>query len=160
VQTAAAAVDYRTIRTIVLHYDFHETYPWYALLDPDQEHPVGWLAREECKPGHVPDGESLLVAQMSPDWSVEHYDDDTERAASEAAALVADLLDDDRYHNPDWVDSQGWRYALPEGAVDEEAVRAAEDAGVYCAGDWVVGEGRVHRAFENGHDVAARLATR
>ncbi|MFC6955416.1 NAD(P)/FAD-dependent oxidoreductase [Halorubellus litoreus] len=157
VRDAAAAVDYRTIRTIVLHYDFHEEYPWYALLDPEQEHPVGWLAREECKPGHVPDSESLLIAQMSPDWSVAHYDDDTESAASDAAELVADLLDDDRYRNPDWVDSQGWRYALPENAADDADVRAAEDAGLYCAGDWVVGEGRVHRAFENGRRVGQRL---
>ncbi|WP_227133729.1 NAD(P)/FAD-dependent oxidoreductase [Halorubellus salinus] len=157
VESAAAAVDYRTIRTIVLHYDFREDHPWYALLDPEQAHPVGWLAREECKPGHVPDGESLLVAQMSPEWSVERYDEETKSAASDAAALVADLLDDDRYANPDWVDSQGWRYALPEnGAVDDD-VQAGEAAGLYCAGDWVVGEGRVHRAFENGRDVGTRI---
>ncbi|WP_323675681.1 NAD(P)-binding protein [Halorubellus sp. PRR65] len=158
VEGAAAAVDYRTIRTVVLHYDFREDYPWYALLDPDREHPVGWLSREECKPGHVPDGESLLVAQMSPDWSVEHYDDATASAASDAAALVADLLDDDRYRDPDWVDGQGWRYALPENEADADDVRAGEAAGLYCAGDWVVGEGRVHRAFENGRDVGSRLA--
>jgi hypothetical protein len=159
VRDAAAAVDYRTIRTLVLHYDFRADYPWYALVDPDQEHPVGWLSREACKPGHVPDGESLLVAQMSPDWSVAHYDDDTESAASEAAALVADLLDDDRYCDPDWVDSQGWRYAIPETAADETDVRAAEDAGLYCAGDWLVGEGRVHLAFENGRAVGDTLRT-
>jgi predicted NAD/FAD-dependent oxidoreductase len=156
VHAAVDAVDYRTIRTLVLHFDFREDYPWYALVDPDQDHPVGWLSREECKPGHVPDGESLLVAQMSPDWSVEHYDDATETAASDAAALVADLLEDDRYRDPDWVDSQGWRYALPEDAARDD-VRAAEDAGLFCAGDWIVGDGRVHRAFENGRTVGDRL---
>jgi renalase len=156
VHAAVDAVDYRTVLTLVLHYDFREDYPWYALVDPDHAHPVGWLSREECKPGHVPDGESLLVAQMSPDWSVEHYDDDTETAASDAAALVADLLDDDRYRDPDWVDSQGWRYALPEDAASDD-VQAAEDAGLYCAGDWIVGDGRVHRAFENGRTVGDRL---
>ena len=156
VHDATDAVDYRTIRTIVLHYDFRADYPWYALVDPDQDHPVGWLSREECKPGHVPDGESLLVAQMSPDWSVERYDHPTETAANDAAALVADLLADDRYRNPDWVDSQGWRYALPENAASDD-VRAAEDAGLFCAGDWIVGEGRMHRAFENGRAVGDRL---
>jgi len=156
VHDAAAAVDYRTIRTIVLHYDFRENYPWYALVDPEQHHPVGWLSREECKPGHVPDGESLLVAQMSPDWSVEHYDDPTEAAANDAAALVADLLADDRYRDPDWVDSQGWRYALPENAASDD-VQAAEDAGLFCAGDWIVGEGRMHRAFENGLRTGRRI---
>jgi renalase len=157
VRDAAAAVDYRTVRTLVLHYDFREDHPWYALVDPDHAHPVGWLSREECKPGHVPDGESLLVAQMSPDWSVAHYDDDdTETAASDAADLVAGLLDDDRYREPDWVDSQGWRYALPENAAGED-IRAAEDAGLFCAGDWIVGDGRVHRAFENGLRIGRRI---
>jgi len=156
VREAVAAVDYRTVRTLVLHYDFRDSYPWYALVDPDQAHPVGWLAREEAKPGHVPDGESLLIAQMSPAWSVERDDDDTDAAAGEAAELVADLLGDERYAAPDWVDSQGWRYALPEDAADED-VRAGEDAGLYCAGDWVVGDGRVHRAFENGRAVGERV---
>jgi renalase len=36
-------------------------------------------------------------------------------------------------------------------------VQAAEDAGLYCAGDWIVGDGRVHRAFENGRTVGDRL---
>jgi len=156
VHDAADAVDYRTIRTVVLHYDFREDHPWYALVDPDQAHPVGWLAREEAKPGHVPDGESLLIAQMSPNWSIAHYDDPTDAAASDAADLVADLLDDDRYRDPDWVDSQGWRYALPENAASD-GVEAAEGAGLYCAGDWIVGDGRVHRAFENGRDVGDRI---
>ncbi|WP_267640500.1 NAD(P)/FAD-dependent oxidoreductase [Haloarchaeobius amylolyticus] len=155
---AVDAVPYRTIRTLVLHYPFELDRPWYALVNPDREHPVGWLSREECKPGHVPDGESLLVAQMSPGWSVDHYDDPAEDAAAAAADLVATLLDDDRLTEPDWVDSQGWRYALPDAAVDAEAARCAEDAGLFVAGDWVVGEGRVHRAFENGRTVGARVA--
>ncbi|NHN41206.1 NAD(P)-binding protein [Halorubellus sp. JP-L1] len=159
VRAAADGVAYRTVRTLVLHYDFRVDRPWYALVDPEQTHPVGWLAREECKPGHVPDGESLLIAQMSPAWSVAHDDDPTETAASAAADRVADLLADDRYRDPNWVDSQGWRYALPENAAGD-AVRAAEAAGLYCAGDWVVGDGRVHRAFENGRTVGRRLRER
>ncbi|WP_435359371.1 NAD(P)/FAD-dependent oxidoreductase [Haloarchaeobius sp. DFWS5] len=154
---AVDAVPYRTVRTLVLHYPFEVDRPWYALVNPDREHPVGWLSREACKPGHVPDGQSLLVAQMSPDWSVDHYDDETEDAAAEAADLVATLLGDDRLREPDWVDSQGWRYALPDEAVDIEAARCAEDAGLFVAGDWVVGEGRVHLAFENGRSVGSRL---
>ncbi|WP_439027154.1 NAD(P)/FAD-dependent oxidoreductase [Haloarchaeobius sp. DT45] len=157
---AVDAVSFRTIRTLILHYPFELDRPWYALVNPDREHPVGWLSREECKPGHVPDGESLLVAQMSPDWSVDHYDDPTDEAAGAVATLVAGLLDDDRLAEPDWVDSQGWRYALPDDAVAADAARCAEDAGLFVAGDWVVGEGRVHLAFENGRSVGTRIADR
>ncbi|WP_435333637.1 NAD(P)/FAD-dependent oxidoreductase [Haloarchaeobius sp. TZWWS8] len=156
-QAATEAVPYRTIRTLVLHYPFELDRPWYALVNPDREHPVGWLSREECKPGHVPDEEALLVAQMSPGWSVDHYDEPAETAAGAAAGLVADLLDDYRLREPDWVDSQGWRYALPDTAVDGDAARCCEDSGLYVAGDWVVGEGRVHLAFDNGRSVGERI---
>jgi predicted NAD/FAD-dependent oxidoreductase len=158
VATAIASVPYRTIRTFVLHYPFTEEYPWYALVNVDKEHEVGWLSREECKDGHVPDGESLFIAQMSPEWSTERYSEPLEAAADDAAALVADLVGDERYRNPDWVDDQGWRLALPDGAVDETAVRSAEDASLYFAGDWLVGEGRVQRALWNGYDTGERIA--
>ncbi|WP_338728300.1 FAD-dependent oxidoreductase [Haladaptatus sp. DJG-WS-42] len=155
---AIDAVPYRTIRSVLLHYPFSIEVPYYALVNGDREHPVGWLSREECKPGHVPDGESLLVVQLSPAWSEEHYDLPTERAGRRVAQLVAVLLDDSRLADPDWVDTQGWRYALPDVRVDEETVRSAEDEGLFFAGDWVVGEGRVHAAFWNGVSVGERVA--
>ncbi|WP_435184437.1 NAD(P)/FAD-dependent oxidoreductase [Halobellus sp. EA9] len=154
---AVDAVPYRTIRTVVLHYPFCESYPWYGLVNPDREHAIGWLSREECKPGHVPDGESLLVVQMSPAWSTETYDDALAEIESEVCDRVADLLGEDRYRDPDWTDDQGWRYALPDSAVDAEAIRAAEDAGLYFAGDWVAGEGRVPSALWNGHETGERI---
>jgi renalase len=154
---AVDAVPYRTIRTLVLHYPFRESYPWYALVNTDKEHEVGWLSREECKPGHVPDGESLLVVQMSPAWSESHYDDPLDDAAAAAADHAASLLGDDRYGTPDWVDDQGWRYALPDAAAEAEPLRAVESAGLYAAGDWVAGEGRVAAALRNGHAAGERI---
>ena len=150
-------VPYRTIRTLVLHYPFQESYPWYGLVNTDKEHEVGWLSREECKPGHVPDGESLYIVQMSPSWSDTHYDDPLADAAATAADHTASLLDDDRYRDPDWVDDQGWRYALPEDAAAGDPLRDAESAGLYVAGDWVAGEGRVAAALRNGRDAAERI---
>ncbi|MFC7096815.1 NAD(P)/FAD-dependent oxidoreductase [Halobaculum marinum] len=156
---AVAATEFRTIRTLVLHYDFAVDRPWYAAVDVDKEHDVGWVAREECKDGHVPDGESLLIVQMGPEWSTEHYDDPLEEAADAVAGRVADLVGDDRLTDPDWVDDQGWRYALPDTSLDPDAdaVDPAADAGLYLAGDWVAGEGRVHRALWNGVEVGERV---
>lgn len=156
----AGAIDevpYRTIRSVMLHYPFEIAVPYYALVNPDKEHPIGWLSREEYKEGHVPDGETLLVVQMSPAWSSEHYDHPTAAAGRVVSRMVANLLDDDRLAEPDWVDTQGWRYALPDGAVDDAIIRRAESAGLYFAGDWVVGNGRVHEAFWNGVAVAKRV---
>ena len=90
--------------------------------------------------------------------SVDHYDEPLDSASDEVAGLVAELLDDERLTDPDWVDDQGWRYALPDSSIDAADARCAEDAGIYVAGDWVAGEGRVHRAFENGRTVGERVA--
>ena len=154
---AVREVPFRTVRTVVLQYPFEIDRPYYALVNTDSEHPIGWLARESCKDGHVPDGESLLIVQMAPDWSTAHYDDPLDSAADEVAELVADLLDDDRLAEPGWVDDQGWRYAQPDAAPDDEAVGALREQGLYVAGDWLVGEGRAHKAFWNGVDVGEEI---
>ena len=155
---AVDQVPYRTIRSLMLHYPFEIDPAYYALVNNDRDHDIGWLARESCKPGHIPDGEELLVVQMAPDWSTANYDMPLDDAASEAAMKAAQLLDDDRLTEPDWVDDQGWRYALPDAGVDSDAVEPLETHGLYLAGDWVVGEGRAHEALWCGVDVGERLA--
>ncbi|KAB1198288.1 MULTISPECIES: NAD(P)/FAD-dependent oxidoreductase [Haloferax] len=157
---AIGSVQYRTIRSVVLHYPFEVDEPWYALVNTDKAHPLGWVAREECKEGHVPDGESLLVVQPSPEWSTEHYDDPQDEATAEVADMVADLLDDDRLRDPDWVDDQGWRYALPDGVANRDVIRSGELEGLYFAGDWTTGEGRVHAALWSGIEAGERIADR
>ncbi|WP_265110559.1 NAD(P)/FAD-dependent oxidoreductase [Halosolutus halophilus] len=150
-------VPYRTVWTGVLHYPFELEKPYYALVNADKDHEIGWVAREECKPGHIPEGESLLIVQANHDWSVAHYDDDLGENIRALAAMTVDILDDDRLTDPDWTDHQGWRYAQPEAGVLEGPLRAAEDANLYCLGDWVAGEGRIHAALRNGLDVSERI---
>jgi hypothetical protein len=154
---AVRAVPYRSIRSVLLHYDFEREYPWYGLVNADREHDIGWLSREEAKPGHVPDGESLLVVQMSPEWSAARFEDDLDSVAPDVADAVAGLLDEPDRRDYDWVDDQGWRYALPDDAADADALTDARSAGLFFAGDWLVGEGRVHEAFWNGVDVGERV---
>ena len=160
----AAAIDavdqvpYRTIRSLLLHYPFGLDRPYYAVVNDDRAHDIGWLARESCKPGHVPAGEELLVVQMAPDWSTANYEMPLDDAAPVVAEKAAHLLGDDRLTAPDWVDDQGWRYALPDAGVDRDAVKPLEAHGLYVAGDWVVGEPRAHEALWCGVDVAERLA--
>ncbi|MFP8952826.1 NAD(P)/FAD-dependent oxidoreductase [Natrialbaceae archaeon A-arb3/5] len=156
--SAVDAVPYRTIWTGVFHYPFELDRPYYALVNTDKEHEIGWIGREECKPGHVPAGESLLIVQANHEWSVEHYDDPPSEPLSELAELTAGVLDDERLTEPDWTDQQGWRYALPDGGVSSELLHQAEDEGLYCLGDWVAGEGRVHATLRNGLDVGKRVS--
>lgn len=159
-ETAVRDVPFRTTLSVVLHYPFELDVPYYALVNTDKGHDVGWVSREECKAGHVPDGESLLIAQMSPEWSMEHYDDSPERMATDAAERVADLLCDERLAAPNWTDRQKWRYAQPDGTLDSEDRSRAEAHGLFFAGDWVAGEGRVHLALRTGLDAGGRIAER
>jgi renalase len=154
---AVEAIPYRTILTAVLHYPFGIDRPYYALVNVDKDHEIGWLSREECKPGRVPDGESLLIVQMAPEWSLERYGEPEEAIAGAAAGLVADLLEEPHLETPDWTDCQRWRHALPDEGVDDGVLAQAEERSLYVAGDWVAGEGRVGAAFETGREVGRRL---
>ncbi|MFC6862883.1 NAD(P)/FAD-dependent oxidoreductase [Halomicroarcula sp. GCM10025817] len=155
-----ASVPYRTVVAGVLHYDFTLDVPWYGAVNADKAHDVGWVSREECKRGHVPDGESLLVVQMNESWSVANYDRRPETLVEAIAERAAALVGDDRLTDPDWTDYQHWRYSQPEGEVDHDALAGARDHDLYFAGDWVAGEGRIHAALRSGLDVAADIAGR
>ncbi|MDZ7746484.1 MAG: FAD-dependent oxidoreductase [Halobacteriales archaeon] len=155
---ACDAVPYRSIYTAILGYEFDLDVPYYGLVNTDKDHEVGWLSREECKAGHVPDGESLLVVQANHEWSVDHYDDDPDSNVAALADHAADLIGDDRLRDPAWSDHQGWRYALPDDGVDHAPVNNAEAHGLYCLGDWISGEARLHAALRNGLDTGERLA--
>ena len=157
-RAAAADVPYRSVWTAVLHYPFTIDPPYYGLVNTDKEHAVGWISREECKAGHVPDGESLLVVQAGGEWSTTHYDDDPADNVAELATHAAEIIGDDRLADPAWTDHQGWRYAIPEGGVKRGPVDSAADENLYVLGDWVVGEGRLHAALANGLDVGERVA--
>jgi predicted NAD/FAD-dependent oxidoreductase len=156
-RTAAAGVPYRTIWTAILRYPFRIDRPYYGLVNADKAHAVGWISREECKRGHVPDGESLLVVQANDEWSRANYDRDPTANVEALAELTAEVVGDERLADPVWTDHQGWRYALPEERAPREPLESAERAGLYCLGDWVVGEGRVHAALANGLDVGERI---
>jgi predicted NAD/FAD-dependent oxidoreductase len=155
---AVGGVDYRTIYTAVLHYPFELDVPYYALVNTDKEHDVGWISREECKAGHVPDGESLLIVQANHEWSVTHYDDPPADTVSTLAEMTADIVGDDRLTAPDWTDHQGWRYAQPETGAPTGPLQSAEREDLYFLGDWVAGEARLHAALRNGLDTGERIA--
>jgi len=44
--------------------------------------------------------------------------------------------------------------------VSREPLERAERAGLYCLGDWVAGEGRIHAALRSGLTVGERVADR
>jgi hypothetical protein len=157
---AAAAVPYRSIYAGVCGYEFAVERPYYGLVNPEKDHEVGWISREECKPGHVPAGQTVLVVQANPEWSTAHADADPDEAAAELAGHAADILGDHRLADPAWTDGQFWRYALADDGAAPGPVEDAAAIGLHVAGDWVAGAARVHAAMRSGLETGERIADR
>ncbi|MBV0922783.1 FAD-dependent oxidoreductase [Halomicroarcula limicola] len=158
IRQTVASVPYRTVVAGVLHYPFELDVPWYAAVNADKDHDIGWVGREECKAGHVPDGESLLLVQMNEGWSVANYDERPDALLDRIAQRTAHLLDDDRLTDPDWTDHQHWRYSQSEATVDHDEIAVARDHDLFFAGDWVAEESRLHAALRNGLDTGETIA--
>lgn len=149
---------YRTIDSVALHYPFEIDIPYYALVNTDKEHAVGWLSRDSCKPGHVPDGEEILIVQLSPAWAAGRPDATPAEAADAASTHAATLLGDDRLTEPDWWEHERFTNALPGDRINPALFEYALEHDLGLAGDWFAGTGRTHAALETGLDAGRRLA--
>lgn len=164
--TELAQVTYRRCLSVALAYARPPAVPWYALLNSDRQHPIAWLACEHVKPGHAPDGMGLLLAQMGHAFSVEHWDkidkgtygknEPLPPVLAEVHHQVQALLATD-LGPPLWADVHRWRYALPDTTADFERLNST-GSGLFFAGDYVAGQGRVHLAIESGWRVAELIA--
>ncbi len=154
-----AAASYQAQFTVVLAFESQVDRPegCFALLNTDRAHPIAWLSFEDDKPGHVPDGQSLLIVQMAPAWTQDRFDAPREQLVAEVRPLVETLLETPLPPLA-WADHQRWRYALPTAAADTDRLDRGEDVGVFFAGDMRVGQGRVGRALHTGLDAADRIA--
>ena len=153
---ALGQVSYRRCVSIALAYDWRVERPFYALVNSDRAHPIAWLAFEHDKgPGRCPPGHSLLIAQMAPQFSRDFWDAPAEELAQTMAEQVSVLLQED-LRRPLWSDIQRWRYALPDAGADFAALNRA-GGGLFFAGDYTAGQGRVHLAIESGWRAAALI---
>jgi len=163
-----ARVRYQSQFSVVMNFAAEFSLPGgaYALINPDRLHPVAWLGHENRKPGRIPSGQSVLVAQMSPHWTARHDDEAPDLVAGRAYEAVRALLSDAdpqaaiRLPSPRWSDCQRWRYALPIESVPPGTLELAEALGLYFAGDSLLNKGRVLGAIGTGLDAARRLAGR
>ncbi len=127
----------------------------YALVNSDRRHAISWLAFEDAKPGYVPAGHGVLVAQMAAHWSEPRMAATDREVASEAAGAVSGLLD--RRITPCWWHVTRWSEALPDALIDASKLAIAEPDGLFVAGDGLIG-GRVHLALESGLAAGQRIA--
>ncbi|MDW8297772.1 MAG: FAD-dependent oxidoreductase [Anaerolineae bacterium] len=154
-QTALQAAVYRRCLSITLGYEREiAPRPFYALVNTDKRDPLAWLAFEHDKIGHVPHGNSVIVAQMGEVYSLEHWDADDQALVNEVAAYVSSLLGE-RLTDFDWADIQRWRYSQPNTLAESSQLNGVL-RGLWFAGDYLRG-GRVHLAAESGESVAAAI---
>ncbi len=129
---------------------------FFALVNSDRRHELAWLSFENDKPGRVPAGQTVLIAQLSPAASDALFDAGRKHVAEFAAAAAGRLL---RCSLPlRWADVQRWRFAHPGAAADPGALAAAAPPGLFFAGDALAGRGRVAAALETGLEAARQIA--
>ena len=126
----------------------------HALLNEDRRHAIAWIGFEGDKAGHVPSGQTILVVQMSPDWTMRKSEAEREALLPEVMRELRSVL---QVPDPDWWDSQRWRYALPLSSWDPFSLKPFEAEGLFFAGDGQAGKGRVALAIRSGLDAAGRM---
>ncbi len=152
---------YNPLISVMLGYrPMPQVRPYYALVNTDKAHAISWLAWEHEKaPERVPEGAGLLIVQMAPQYSWDHWDVPADEVISDVANHVSMLLDEP-LQKPIVTDIFHWRYALPAEKADAQKLNAlAMPIGLAFCGDAFVG-GRVHLALEHGVAVARELINR
>jgi renalase len=132
--------------------------PYYALVNTDKAHAISWLAWEHEKAAErVHNNAGLLIAQMAPQYSREHWETQSDELLRDVAARVSALLNES-LTEPAFTDITRWQYALPSAKADAHALNEATvPAGLAFCGDAFTG-GRVHLALEHGIEVAEQLS--
>lgn len=116
--------------------------------------PLAWVAYDGSKPGRRGLG---WVLHGTPEWSVEHLEDDAEQVI---VALLAALTELAGRPLPAvrTVTAHRWRYALVTEPLGSDCLWDAE-GGIGAAGDWCRGA-RVEAAWQSGIALGARVLTR
>ena len=157
-QQGLNAVSYTSQFSFVFGYDrvLSRPGPFYGLRSADGEHPIQWIGFEHEKPGHVRSGHSVLVVQTAPGWTAERLEQEPVEFVHEVKEYVEDILISDLRH-PAWYDAQKWRYARPRSAMTGDMGTERAEYGLFLAGDYVAGVGRVAAALESGIQAAEEI---
>lgn len=109
--------------------------------------PLAWVARQGSKPGRADDG---WVAHATPDWTLDHLDDDRERVTAILAGRLGRLIGAEATAVP--LALHRWRYARTLAPLGRPCLFDAA-TGIGLAGDWCLGA-RVEAAWLSGRALA------
>ncbi len=116
---------YNPLISVMLGYQpAPQAHPYYALVNTDKSHAISWLAWEHEKaPERVPTHAGLLIAQMAPQYSREHWQTPNDELISDVANRVATLLHEP-LAQPIFTDIYRWSQALPAAKADAHLLNA------------------------------------
>jgi renalase len=155
-QRPISHVHYRACISVLLGYQqpMPEVH-YHALMDPEQRHPLTWLSIESVKsPGRAPEGQTAMVAQLSPQFSAMHYGTEDGGIVSATVEYIERLYGE-AWGTPAVFDVKRWQYSQPENLALFDNVNHS-DARLLIASDGLVG-GRVEYAYEAGARAAKIL---
>ncbi|MDO8907215.1 MAG: FAD-dependent oxidoreductase [Pseudohongiella sp.] len=120
----------------------------------DQNHIVSWIARDNSKPGRLPNQGETWVLHASPEWSQQHLESDPplvfDTLLSEFRALTG-IQADVSAHS-----LHRWRFAQTANTDDSPGDLWLHDIRLGLCGDWLNG-GRVEGAWLSGYQLAQRM---
>ncbi len=114
-------------------------------------HRIAWLARESSKPARG--GIERWTVQASAAWSLEHLEDDPERAKAKLLKAFAEITNIRAL--PAYSEVHRWRYAKTENPLGTSHLWDAKTSMGVC-GDWCLGH-RVEDAFVSGLELATHI---
>ena len=114
-------------------------------------HRIAWVTRESSKPGR--NVVERWTAQASPEWSLEHLEDDAARVTAKMIKGFSEVTG--IRVDPGFAQVHRWRYAQTTRALGVSHLWD-ERLGLGVCGDWCLGH-RVENAFVSGLELALAM---
>jgi predicted NAD/FAD-dependent oxidoreductase len=152
VRRPLANVRYRSCISIMLGYEVAlPDLPYFALIDPDQSHPLTWVSLESLK---VPGRPSTVVAQMNRSFSRRAYDRTDDELVAGVLPYMEALLGEP-FALPITSSVMRWKYSQPESTALFEEVNPIGSR-ILLASDGLLG-GHLEDSFETGERVVSLI---
>lgn len=120
----------------------------------DADGPVGWALWEADRPG-ADSANHALTVQASPQWSIDHLEDQADDVAYTLLAAWQDASGQ-TIGTPRTMAAHRWRYARVINAASADAPVISDCGRIGVAGDWL-GGARIEHAFLSGEKAVAAL---
>ncbi|OOG23783.1 hypothetical protein B1C78_10260 [Thioalkalivibrio denitrificans] len=115
--------------------------------------PLGWVARNNSKPGRA--SREAWVLHATPEWSAVHADLGDSEVLAHLLRALESALDLDAV-DPLFAEARFWPHAAPIHTLGQPFLRDASQ-GLSLCGDWCLGP-RVEAAWLSGHALSECLA--